>query len=918
MKTIRKIGPHLFDLKSAGIFYKDQRNALLIRKSHLFDAPWYLSQNTDVAMAGIDPALHYARHGAYEGRNPSPFFDSLGYIAANPDVGAAHLNPLVHYIKWGRKERRPTGSPPVTQFGTPITPTIALDRTPDFRPDNELVGSFEQFTSSYPSPRNKTGRIVVFASYSADSAIHPYVVYYLQSLRKISDTIIFVADNKFPDDELAKLTGIVDAHICERHEEYDFGSYKRGIVYANERGILSDADELLLCNDSCYGPVYDFDKLFEEMSTRKCDFWGLTDNSQFSYHLQSYFVVFKKNVFSSQAFIKFFSAIKKEKSVSDVILNYEVVMTSYFRDLGLTSSCYTDDGGDVIDEARRLNPNLTVFPNLLLEVGCPLLKVKAFKKTAANYDGIGAFLRKIHSVNPELYTYIIEHSHPSRFFEADGVRFSIITPFYNRKSSIFRSIDSVLGQRHAIYELILVDDGSTDGAYDAIIERYSDEMSGGKIKLIRSNERTGVSAARNAGLAKASGPWIAYLDSDNCLKPNFLSTFASSIIEHPNHRLFYSCFENQSDGVVRGRRPFNRPALLKANYIDLGAFVHSRDMFRNLGGFDTTMRRLVDWDLIIRYTEKAPAVFIPHPLMIYNDAATDKSRISVSESLDDARVYLRGKHGMPITITTIVPAYNHESYISQALDSAIKQAGDFIHEIIVCDDGSSDRTRDIVKGYVQKHRHLVRDVSNDENLGISSTFRKCIDNAAGDFIAILEGDDYWSSPDKLQKQLKFLMDNPDCSMVFSMIDVVNTQNGTKRLLNRQKVLTRSKLTGSDFLNDPSMNLIANFSSCLFKSGLMKSLPDRLFEGRFNEIALAFQLEKSGAIGFIQEVLSVYRQHPQGVWTGSDKRRQLESAIQARHMVKDVAAPAYHDRIQSVIDQKSSELTELDIRDPLGS
>ncbi|TIU62360.1 MAG: glycosyltransferase, partial [Mesorhizobium sp.] len=297
-------------------------------------------------------------------------------------------------------------------------------------------------------------------------------------------------------------------------------------------------------------------------------------------------------------------------------------------------------------------------------------------------------------------------------------------------------------------------------------------ISGGKIKLLRSNKRTGVSSARNAGLAKASNPWIAYLDSDNCLKPNFLSTFASSIVEHPSHRLFYSCFENESDGAVRGRRPFNRPALLKANYIDLGAFVHSRDLFRSLGGFDTTMRRLVDWDLIIRYTEKAPAVFIPCPLMIYNDAATDRSRISVGESLDDARVYLREKHGMPITITTLIPAYNHETYISQALDSAVKQVGDFNHEIIVCDDGSSDGTRSILKGYAHRYRHLVRDISNDENLGISGTFRKCIDNATGDFIAILEGDDYWSSAEKLQKQLRFLIDNPDCSMVFSMIDVV--------------------------------------------------------------------------------------------------------------------------------------------------
>ena len=87
-------------------FFRTRRLAKLIEKSDYFDAEWYLLQYPDVRDEGINPALHYIKHGAKEGRNPGQDFNSYEYLLANPDVAIENINPLVHFIKFGRKENR--------------------------------------------------------------------------------------------------------------------------------------------------------------------------------------------------------------------------------------------------------------------------------------------------------------------------------------------------------------------------------------------------------------------------------------------------------------------------------------------------------------------------------------------------------------------------------------------------------------------------------------------------------------------------------------------------------------------------------------------------------------------------------------------------------------------------------------------
>ena len=254
-------------------------------------------------------------------------------------------------------------------------------------------------------------------------------------------------------------------------------------------------------------------------------------------------------------------------------------------------------------------------------------------------------------------------------------------------------------------------------------------------------------------------------------------------------------------------------------------------------------------------------------------------------------------------VSTVIPTYNQENYIAAAVESAAMQIGDFDHEIIVSSDGSTDRTHDRIDEWRHRFPGLIRDISEEGNVGISGNFRRLFAAATGEYIAILEGDDVWTDPEKLSKQLAFLIDNADCSMVFSKILVRKLPSGEESYLSRQTGLSKMKLDGADFLADPTMNLIANLSSCLLRASVAKSLPDRVFDGRFNEIALAFYFERHGKIGFIKEPMSIYHQHSSGVWTGSSRQEQLKSGLQTRQMVLDVADSKYHAAIQCVIEEK---------------
>ncbi|MBQ0031353.1 MAG: glycosyltransferase [bacterium] len=305
------------------------------------------------------------------------------------------------------------------------------------------------------------------------------------------------------------------------------------------------------------------------------------------------------------------------------------------------------------------------------------------------------------------------------------VKFSVILPTYNRAFCICRAVDSLLAQTFRDWELVIVDDGSTDGTETLLREKYASQFACGQFRLV-SQPNGGVSRARNRALAEAKGDWIAYLDSDNAVRPDWLESFADAIAGNSGTRTFYSKFRTMK-GLDEKGEPFDWGRLLVRNTIDLGVFVHDRRLYEELGGFDESFRRLVDWELILRYTRRNAPVFVDRVLMDYNDSRSFARITGDWNDNQDWKAAVIAKHGghLPL-VTTAVIAYNHKFYIAAALDSALRQNGPFRREIVVSDDGSTDGTAEIVSEYARRYPHLIRNISEKANVGISKNVRRCL------------------------------------------------------------------------------------------------------------------------------------------------------------------------------------------------
>ena len=198
----------------------------------------------------------------------------------------------------------------------------------------------KNFAKQFVTLHREYKRLAIFASFSEDGRIHDDVIYYLTELKKVTDGIIFVADNPVFPSELEKLKHLVVYARCARHQEYDFGSYKRGYNWAEGHGLLENCHELVFCNDSVYGPVYPLSEMFGDMAEKECDFWGPLAQSGYGFHLDSFFLVFKRKVFHSSIFKMFIKHVRKEKRQFDIILNYEVRLTKLLRSKGFSCASY--------------------------------------------------------------------------------------------------------------------------------------------------------------------------------------------------------------------------------------------------------------------------------------------------------------------------------------------------------------------------------------------------------------------------------------------------------------------------------------------------------------------------------------------------------------------------------------------------
>ncbi len=350
-----------------------KKNAIqTVKNSGFFDENYY--RRTYNIPQNIDAAEHYLTKGYLCDYNPSQNFDTSYYRNYYKlQTESYNINPLF--------------LPPPTYKQTDNFP-------------KECVNIKKEFNIT---PTDKK-RCAIFSSFSSDGIVHDYVIFYLKGLLEVVDNIIFVADNPLLETELKKLENLVCYCEFERHNEYDFGSYKRGYEYAKKKGLLENIEDLIFCNESCVGPIYPFKECFEQAEPIKCDFWGFTASDFPDYHIQSYFMVFRKTVIKSNILTTFLSLVKKQTSVEGVIFYYESKFTPFLELNGFQSYALFKNYG--INYGRTKENFSFLHPQKSLRTyTMPLIKKKALLLNSGygnSQKDIKKIIRFIKKLQPNL------------------------------------------------------------------------------------------------------------------------------------------------------------------------------------------------------------------------------------------------------------------------------------------------------------------------------------------------------------------------------------------------------------------------------------------------------------------------------------------------------------------------------------
>jgi len=223
-------------------------------------------------------------------------------------------------------------------------------------------------------------------------------------------------------------------------------------------------------------------------------------------------------------------------------------------------------------------------------------------------------------------------------------------------------------------------------------------------------------------------------------------------------------------------------------------------------------------------------------------------------------------------VSVLIITYNHEAYITEAIESALAQDTNFDYEIIIGEDASTDRTREIVldfqKRYPDKIKVLLSDPANsarDRESGPAgkTNFVRGFQACTGQYIALLDGDDHWTDTHKLQKQVDFLDRNQEFAIACHNVKMFyqDGSNGPAKLFppDQKEIATIEDLIFSNFIST---------SSVVFRRGLFAKLPDWFNTVDIGDWALHLMNADQGKIRYFPETLAVYRVHHGGLWSGA--------------------------------------------------
>lgn len=222
-----------------------------------------------------------------------------------------------------------------------------------------------------------------------------------------------------------------------------------------------------------------------------------------------------------------------------------------------------------------------------------------------------------------------------------------------------------------------------------------------------------------------------------------------------------------------------------------------------------------------------------------------------------------------VTVSVYCMTYNQENTIAQTIESIVSQKTDFNFELIIHDDASTDGTADIVRSYAEKYPHIIVPIFQSENQFHNCNLVKTFINpvAKGRFVAVCEGDDYWTDENKLQLQVDVMTNDPECSLCFHAVNQLSSDGDVMDVRPLKK----------DGHVDPSLvikrgGLFCPTVSLMFRRNVMDTWPE------FRNIADVYDYPAQvlaasmGRVYYIDRFMGVYRFASKGSWTAQQLQK----------------------------------------------
>jgi glycosyltransferase involved in cell wall biosynthesis len=479
-------------------------------------------------------------------------------------------------------------------------------------------------------------------------------------------------------------------------------------------------------------------------------------------------------------------------------------------------------------------------------------------------------------------------------------KLSVLLVTYNHEKYIRQALDSVLMQKTDFdFEIVVADDHSTDSTI-AIIEEYRTDNN--NIRVLPTERNVGITRNYQRGFAACRGEYVAVLEGDDFwISPAKLGTIVAFLQQHPDcafcfHRFLrldevssrfsgHPSFEIETEFAL-----FTAAELARNNFIgNFSACVYRRGFTEKL---DPALFELkvYDWMFNITVAQWAMIGYLPaimsvyrvHPSGAWSAKTPEEWRPELLELIDAYNKYLDfrfdlgfqayksailGELEPPIAVwpkvSVLLVTYNQANFVRHALESVLMQQTDFAFEIVVADDYSDDSTLAILREY-QPHYPNIHILPTKQKLGITRNYQRGLEACRGKYIAILEGDDYWISQNKLQATSLLLDEHPEWSFCFHRTirhDEVSNQAAAYPTFapeEESNVFTARRLATGNF--------VGGFSTCVYRTETITGLGPNIWKMKFREWMFNIAVAEKGSIGYTPEIMSIYRVHPGGIWS----------------------------------------------------